>query len=530
MNTEKDYIVNGKTSLGMEFGSTRIKAVLLSDSGELLAAGNYDWENELKDGVWTYPLEKVITGMQTAYAALKTQTKEKYGVTISIIGSVGISAMMHGYLAFNAADELLVPFRTWRNTITQAAAERLTETFHFNIPQRWSIAHLEQAIMNGEPHVRNIAFITTLAGYIHYLLTGEKVLGIGDASGMFPINSETNDYDRKMLSVYNDLHEADGFCWCLEDILPRVLCAGDNAGCLTQQGASLLDPTGELLPGIPFCPPEGDAGTGMTATNSIACKTGNVSAGTSVFAMIVLEKELSNVYTEIDMVTTPDGKPVAMVHCNNCTADIDAYAKLFAQMLQDFGCFVKKSDIYDRLYNNALCAEKDAGGIISYNLVSGEPLLGLDNGRSLLVRSPNASFTFSNLCRSLVYSSFAALKIGMDILTQKEHVSVERLLGHGGLFKTVGPAQRLMASALNVPVAVMSSAAEGGAWGIAILAQYMRKKAENETLADYLSCKVFGNASIQVEYPNDEDREGFLSYLEQYKNGIPAVTEALRIV
>ncbi len=530
MTAAKDIIISGNTSLGMEFGSTRIKAVILSDSGELLAAGNYDWENELKDGIWTYPLEKVIAGMQTAYAELKAQTKERYGVTINRIGSVGISAMMHGYLVFDADDKLLVPFRTWRNTITQTAAEKLTRAFHFNIPQRWSIAHLEQAILNNESHVRQIGFITTLAGYIHYLLTGEKVLGIGDASGMFPIDSKTNDFDRKMLSIYKDLHAADGFRWQLEQILPRVLCAGDNAGCLTQEGAALLDPSGELLAGTPFCPPEGDAGTGMTATNSVAYKTGNVSAGTSVFAMIVLEKELSDVYTEIDMVTTPDGKPVAMVHCNNCTADIDAYAKLFGQLLQDFGCSVKKSDIYDKLYHNALCAEKDAGGIISYNLVSGEPLLGLDNGRPLLVRSPNASFTFTNLCRSLVYSSFAALKIGMDILTEKEYVSVSRLLGHGGLFKTVGPAQRLMASALNVPVAVMSSAAEGGAWGIAILAQYMRKKDKDESLADYLNRKVFGNATMRVEYPNEDDRAGFASYLEQYKNGIPAVKEALRIV
>ncbi|MBQ7638507.1 MAG: ATPase, partial [Clostridia bacterium] len=472
----KDIIEQGRTSLGVEFGSTRIKAVLLADTGEMLASGNFDWENDLTDGIFTYPLEKVRLGLQTAYKALKSEVLSKYGLTLEKIGAIGISAMMHGYLAFDKNGDLLVPFRTWRNTITEEAADRLTRALGFNIPQRWSIAHLEQAVLNKEAHVKDIAFMTTLSGYVHLLLTGEKALGVGDASGMFPIDSETKDYNAKMLDVFDSLHEKDAFPWKIRDLLPRVLCAGENAGYLTQAGALLLDPEGDLKAGAPLCPPEGDAGTGMTATNSICVKTGNVSAGTSVFAMIVLEKELSKVYTEIDMVSTPDARPVAMVHCNNCTGDIDAYVRLFSGLLKEFGLDVKKSEIYDRFYNSALRAEKDCAGVVSYNLFSGEPLIGIKEGRPLLVRSRDANFTFENLCRSLVFSSFAALKAGMDILTEKENVSVEKLFGHGGLFKTEGVAQRLMAGALNVPVAVMTSAAEGGAWGIATLAQYMKNK------------------------------------------------------
>ena len=529
MENVKQQLIAGNTSLGIEFGSTRIKAVLLADDGTLIAGGNYDWENDLVDGVWTYPLSKVVLGMQTAYSALKTEVKDRFGIVLKNIGSVGISAMMHGYLVFDRNDVQLVPFRTWRNTMTAEAAEKLTGVLQFNIPQRWSIAHLEQAILNGEPHVKDIAFITTLAGYIHYLLTGEKVLGVGDASGMFPIDSTKNDYNESMLSAYTALHAQDGFGWTLRDILPKVLPAGKNAGALTQKGALLLDPAGDLTAGIPFCPPEGDAGTGMTATNSVEIRTGNVSAGTSVFAMIVLEKDLSRVYPEIDMVTTPDGKPVAMVHCNNCTSDIDAYVRLFMQLLEKAGCAKKKGEIYDLLYHSAMCAEKDAGGIVSYNLFSGEPLLGLPEGRPLLVRLPDAAFSFENLSRSLVYSSFAALKIGMDILTEKEHVGVEKLLGHGGLFKTEGVAQKLMASALNVPVAVMSSAAEGGAWGIAILAQYMRKKADGETLGQYLKDKVFADAGIITAEPDEAERAGFSVYLERYKLGLDAAKNASKI-
>lgn len=525
----KEQLVNGNTSLGIEFGSTRIKAVLIADDGVLLGAGNYDWENDLVDGIWTYPLDKVIAGMQAAYAELKEKVAAAYGVTLKNIGSIGISAMMHGYLAFDANDHLLVPFRTWRNTITAPAAKLLTNAFSFNIPQRWSIAHLEQAILNDEPHVKDIAFLATLAGYIHYKLTGNHVLGIGDASGMFPIDSTVNDYDSKKLDAFDAMQAEKGFPWKIRDILPKVLCAGVPAGVLTEEGAKILDPTGDLNPGIPLCPPEGDAGTGMVATNSVEMKTGNVSAGTSVFAMIVLEKALSGVYTEIDMVTTPDGMPVAMVHCNNCTGDIDAYVKLISQILGDFGIAPKKSDIYDILYKNALCAEKDAGGVITYNLFSGEPVLGLENGRPMMVRMPKAAFTFQNLCRSLVYSSFAALKIGMDILTEQENVKVEKLLGHGGLFKTQGVAQKLMASAFGIPVAVMSSAAEGGAWGIAILAQFMRKKQPYETLPDYLNKRVFCNADVSVIAPSPEDAAGFEAYLKKYRAGVAAVADAAEI-
>lgn len=525
-----EQLINGNTSLGIEFGSTRIKAVLLSDDGILLGAGNYDWENDLVDGIWTYPLNKVILGMQTAYRALKEDVKAKYGVVLTRIGSIGISAMMHGYLAFDDHNTLLVPFRTWRNTMTAQAADKLTRLFSFNIPQRWSIAHLEQAIMNGETHIKDIVFITTLAGYIHFLLTGEKVLGVGDASGMFPIDSTKNDYYDNMLTAFDALHAADGFPWKLRQILPKVLCVGDNAGILTAEGAALLDLEADLICGIPLCPPEGDAGTGMTATNSVAEKTGNVSAGTSIFAMIVLEKALSKVYPEIDMVTTPDGKPVAMVHCNNCTSDIDAYIKLFSQMLEQFGMKPKKSEIYDMLYANAMCAEKDAGGVVSYNLFSGEPIIGVEEGRPMLLRTPNASFSFANLCRSLVYSSFASLKLGMDILTERENVSVEKLLGHGGLFKTKGAAQNLMASALGIPVAVMSSASEGGAWGIAILAQYMRKKAEGESLGDYLNNRVFHCAQVTVAAPDTAEAAGFAAYMERYEAGLDAARSCANVL
>ena len=526
----KEKLIGGSTSLGIEFGSTRIKAVLLSDDGVLLGAGNFDWENDLVDGIWTYPLDKVVRGMQAAFHALKEDVAAKYGVVLNKIGSIGISAMMHGYLAFDASDTLLVPFRTWRNTITGPAAEKLTKAFSFNIPQRWSIAHLEQAIMNGEPHVKNIAYITTLAGYIHYLLTGERVLGVGDASGMFPIDSTKNDYYESMLAHFDAMHAEDAFPWKIRQILPKVLCAGENAGFLTASGAALLDPDGDLAQGVPLCPPEGDAGTGMTATNSIGEKTGNVSAGTSVFAMIVLEKALSKVYTEIDMVTTPDGKPVAMVHCNNCTSDIDAFIKLFSQLLAQFGCKPKKSEIYDMLYANALCAEKDAGGVVSYNLFSGEPIINVEEGRPMLLRTPNANFGFSNLCRSLVYSSFASLKLGMDILTEQENVSVEKLLGHGGLFKTKDVAQKLMASALGIPVAVMSSAAEGGAWGIAILAQYMRKKTAGESLCDYLNNRVFNCAEVTVAVPDAQDAAGFAAYMQRYEAGLTAARSSANVI
>lgn len=515
-------VKEGKTSLGIELGSTRIKAVLIDDSGEVIAQGNYDWENDYENGVWTYPLKKAVAGTQSAYAALKKDALEKYGEKITKIGAIGISAMMHGYLIFDEAGNQLAPFRTWRNTITEKAAEKLTALFDFNIPQRWSIAHLEQAVMNGEDGVKDIAYMTTLSGYIHYLLTGEKVLGIDDASGMFPIDSDKLDFDAGMLEKFNTLHEKDGFKWKLADILPRVLCAGDKAGVLTADGAKLLDVDGDLEAGIPFCAPEGDAATGMTATNAVDYRTGNISAGTSIFSMTVLEKPLSKMYTEIDMVTTPDGKPVAMVHCNNCTGDIDAWVKVFTGVLESFGCEVKKGALYDKFYEKALSADADCGGVVSYNFFSGEPVIGVPAGRPMTVRVPDAKMNFGNLARSLVYSAFATLAMGMDILTVKENVKIDRMLGHGGLFKTEFVGQSLISSALGFPVAVMPTAAEGGAWGIAVLAQYMNKKADGETLGDYLNSKIFANVKTSVVEPDEKAGEGFRKYIERYKAGLKA--------
>lgn len=528
MNTVSQLIKNGNTSLGIELGSTRIKAVLIGDNGELLAQGNHDWENELKDGVWTYSIDRVKAGLQDSYKKLKADVKEKFDVTLTSVGAIGISAMMHGYLAFDKDDNLLVPFRTWRNMITPDAAKKLTEEFNFNVPQRWSIAHLEQAIINGEAHIDKINFITTLSGYVHYLLTGEKVLGVGDASGVFPIDSNTFDYDQKMVEKFDELHENDTFTWKLRDVLPKVLCAGADAGTLTKSGAKLLDVDGELEAGIICCPPEGDAGTGMVATNSIKEKTGNVSAGTSIFSMVVLEKQLENVYEEIDLVTTPDGKPVAMVHCNNCTSDIDAWVKLFSQVLTSFGCEFKKYELYDKLYNMALNADDDCGGVLTYNLYSGETILGIPEGRPMLVRMPDAKMTFENVAKSLIYSSFATLKVGMDILTEKENVKVEMLLGHGGLFKTKDVAQILMSSALSVPVSVMTTAAEGGAWGIAILAQYLKNKNDGETLSEYLDNRVFADADVSIKNPDSNEKAKFDKYIEKYTAGVEIQKAAIK--
>ncbi len=528
MISASELIKNGNTSLGIELGSTRIKAVLIGDNGELLAQGNHDWENELKDGVWTYSMERVTAGLQDSYKNLKKDVKEKFGVTLNKVGAIGISAMMHGYLAFDKEGNLLAPFRTWRNMITPDAAAKLTQEFNFNIPQRWSIAHLEQAIINGEDHIDKIDYITTLSGYVHFLLTGERVLGVGDASGMFPIDSNTNDYDQKMIERFDEIHSGAGFTWKIRDILPKVLCAGENAGKLTSEGAKLLDVDGELESGVICCPPEGDAGTGMVATNSIKEKTGNVSAGTSIFSMIVLEKQLENVYEEIDLVTTPDGKPVAMVHCNNCTSDIDAWVKLFSQVLTSFGCEFKKYELYDKLYNAALNADDDCGGVVTYNLFSGETILGIPEGRPMLVRMPDAKMTFENVAKSLIYSSFATLKVGMDILTEKENVKVEMLLGHGGLFKTKDVAQILMSSALSVPVSVMTTAAEGGAWGIAILAQYLKNKEEGETLSQYLDNKVFAGADVSVKNPDSAEKAKFDKYIEKYVSGVEIQKAAIK--
>lgn len=515
----KQAISEGKTSLGIELGSTRIKAVLIGEDHLPLASGISVWENRLEDGVWTYHLSDVWAGLQNAYAKLVEEVKSSYGVQITKIGSIGISAMMHGYLVFDNSGGQLGPFYTWRNTNTGQAAEALTKEFGFNIPLRWSIAHLYQAILDRRDHVNQINFITTLAGYVHWQLTGQKVLGVGDASGMFPIDT-TGNYNTRMLKQFDSLISGKGYGWKLIDILPKVLSAGENAGRLTADGAKLLDPSGQLNPDIPLCPPEGDAGTGMVATNSVAQRTGNVSAGTSIFAMIVLEKELSKVYPEIDMVTTPTGSPVAMVHCNNCTSDIDAWAQVFHEFVDALGLKAAKSAIYDAMYYTALKGDADCGGLLSYNYISGEPITGFDEGRSLFARTEDSHFTLANFTRNLLFSTMATLKIGMDILTEKEHVKLDTLVGHGGLFKTPGVGQRLMAAALDVPVMVMESAGEGGAWGIALLAAYLNNKQPGETLEAYLANRVFSKADGSRVEPFEADKTGFAAYMKRYLDGL----------
>ena len=521
------FIRAGEAVFGLELGSTRIKAVLIGDDGTPLASGSYDWENRLENGVWTYHLDDVWSGIQASYRNLAKAVEEKYGVQITKLKGLGFSAMMHGYLAFDQEDRLLVPFRTWRNTMTEQAAVDLTACFGFNVPQRWSIAHLHQAVLNGEEHVRDIAFITTLAGYVHWKLTGEKVLGIGDASGMFPIDSTACAYDAKMLDQFDALHADKGFPWKIRDILPEVRVAGEAAGFLTEAGAKLLDPTGTLEAGAPLCPPEGDAGTGMTATNSVRVRTGNVSAGTSIFAMIVLEKALSKVYTEIDMVTTPTGKPVAMVHCNNCTSDINAWASLFKSFAEAIGVSCSMPLALDTLFYKALEAEPDCGGLVSYNYFSGEPITGMEEGRPLFARLPDSRFTFANFAHVQLYSAVATLKLGMDILIEQEHVEVDTLLGHGGFFKAKGVGQKLMAGALHTPVAVMETAGEGGPWGMALLASYLVNRGEAETLEDYLDAKIFAGAEGVSAAPEAADMAGFEAFLTRYKAALPAERAAV---
>lgn len=525
--TIQEKIGSGKTYLGIEFGSTRIKAVLIDDTFAPIAAGSHDWENRYENGMWTYSLDDIIGGLRDCYAKLSADVKEKYGIIPETYGAMGISGMMHGYMAFDKDGKLLVPFRTWRNTMTGEACNELTPLLHFNIPQRWSIAHLYQAILSGEEHVKDITFFTTLAGYIHWKLSGEKVLGIGEASGMFPIDSTIRDYDKKMIAQFDELIAPKGFDWKLEAILPKVLCAGENAGTLTAEGAKLLDPTGTLQAGIPMCPPEGDAGTGMVATNSVRVRTGNISAGTSIFSMVVTENALANVHEEIDMVTTPDGNPVAMVHCNNCTSDLNAWVNLFDEFAGKFGMKIDKNDLYGTLYREALNADADCGGLMAYNYFSGEPVTGLNEGRPMFVRTPNAKFTLANFMRSHLYSAMATLKIGNDILLKEEHVKVDSLMGHGGLFKTPVVGQQLMAAAFNSPVTVMDTASEGGAWGMAVLAAFMQEKAADETLPDYLNNKIFAGQTGTTIEPKAEDVAGFDAFVEKYKSTLAAEKAAV---
>lgn len=516
----KKAIIEAKTYLGIELGSTRIKSVLIGEDYNVIASGAHNWENRLENGIWTYSLDEVWSGIQSSFKDLNNQVIDNFGVNLENISSIGISAMMHGYLVFDSDDNQLVPFRTWRNTMTEQSAEKLTDAFQFNIPQRWSIAHLYEAILKKEPHIDEISFMTTLAGYVHWKLSGEQVLGVGEASGVFPIDSTTNDYNAGFVDKFDALIAGENLSWRLQEILPKVMVAGVEAGTLTQSGARLIDPSGTLQAGSILCPPEGDAGTGMVATNSITKRTGNVSAGTSIFAMLVLEKELSKLHREIDMVTTPAGRPVAMVHCNNCSSDIDAWINLFGEVLGLFGESTDKTEIYSKLYNKALEADKDGGGLLAYNYYSGEHITGFEQGRPLLVRTPESRFNLANLMRTLLYSTVSTLKIGMDILTKEENVHIDQILGHGGLFKTDFVAQSIMAGALGVPVVVMQSAGEGGAWGIALLAAFMQKRSADETLESFLENRVFAdNVGTKVE-PDIADTKGFEQFIERYKDGV----------
>ncbi len=526
MSNAKQTIQEGKAILGIEFGSTRIKAVLIDENNTPIAQGSHEWENQLIDGLWTYSIEAIWNGVQNCYADLRANVKAQYDTEIERLASIGVSAMMHGYMAFNEKEEILAPFRTWRNTNTGAAAAELSKLFNFNIPLRWSISHIYQAILNKEEHVKDITYLTTLAGYIHWQITGKKVLGIGDASGMLPIDSTTKNYCADMVEKFDKLVEPYGYSWKLNDILPQVLSAGEDAGTLTAEGARRLDISDHLQAGIPVCPPEGDAETGMVATNAVRKRTGNVSAGTSSFSMIVLEKELSKPYEMIDMVTTPDGSPVAMVHCNNCTSDLNAWVNLFKEYQQLLGIPVDMNEIFGKLYNHALEGDADCGGLISYNYISGEPVTGLAEGRPLFVRSANDKFNLANFMRANLYASVGVLKIGNDILFNQEKIKVDRITGHGGLFKTKGVGQRILAAAINSPISVMETAGEGGAWGIALLASYLVKKADNESLADFLDNNVFaGNTGIEIT-PTPEDVEGFNKYIKEYQSCLSIEKEA----
>ena len=531
MNTKtKTHITNGEAVLGIELGSTRIKAILIDEHNQPIAQGGFDWENSLVDGVWTYGLDEVEKGLQACFASLKADVERQYGVPLTRIKALGISAMMHGYLAFDKDDNLLVPFRTWRNTMTETAAQELSDLFSYPVPERWSISHLYQAILNGEEHVPRLAFITTLAGYVHYRLTGERVLGIGDASGMFPIDTKTGTYDGSMLSSFSTLIKDRNFPWHLKDLLPSVLNAGEAAGSLTREGALLLDPTGALEAGIPLCPPEGDAGTGMVATNSIAKRTGNVSAGTSVFAMVVLEHELSRSYNKfIDLVTTPDGSLVAMSHGNNCTGEYDLWMRLFGEVIETMGFSAKKGELYDKILSTALEGDLDCGGLLAYNYLSGETMTEIYEGRPLFVRETENKFTLANFIRSQLFTALGVIRIGMDILFEDEGIKVDTITGHGGFFKTALVGQKMMAAALHTPISTLTTAGEGGAWGIALLASFL-VHGKGRTLADFLNSEAFANAQISTISATQEEIAGFDAFMKRYKRGLSILKEAITVL
>ena len=518
-----------KTALGLELGSTRIKAVLIDENHIPIASGDHEWENRLVDGVWTYSMEDIHTGIRHCYANLKKDVREKFGQDLTTVGAIGVSAMMHGYLPFDKDMVKLAEFRTWRNTITGQAAAELTKLFGFNIPQRWSIAHLYQAILNGEEHLPHLAHLTTLAGYIHYELTGRHVMGVGEAAGMFPIDSAKNDYDQRMVDLFDALTEFKGYDWKLRDVLPKVLVAGEHAGALTEAGARFLDPEGTLQPGIPVCPPEGDAGTGMAATNSVRVGTGNVSAGTSDFAMVVVDKPLG-VHREIDMVTTPAGAPVAMVHCNNCTSDINAWVGLFADFAETAGFPMDRGALFTLLFKKAMEGDPDCGGLLSFNYFSGEGVTDMDEGRPLFLRAPDAHVTLANFMRTHLLSALATLKIGLDILTGEEQVKIDKLYGHGGFFKTPTVGQTMLSAAAGVPVSVMETAGEGGPYGMALLAAYMIRKVGTETLDEYLENRVFNTASSTTLMAEKADVDGFNAFLKKYVAALPVEKKATEVL
>lgn len=526
----KDSILNGKTVLGIELGSTRIKGVLIDLSGKVLAVGIHDWENSFINNIWTYSIEEIHAGVRSCYRSLREEVERKYGVTLQKIGSIGVSAMMHGYMALDKEGNQIAPFQTWRNTNTQEAADELTELFQFNIPLRWSVAHLYQRILDQEEHVKRLAYVSTLSGYIHWKLTGEKVIGVGDAAGMFPIDSDNCDYDEEMVQKFDTLTEKYGYGWKLRDIFPKVLAAGEQAGVLTAEGAVFLDETGNLEAGIPMCPPEGDAGTGMTATNSVAPGTGNVSAGTSTFAMIVLEKQLSRVYREIDMVTTPSGFPCAMSHANNGTSDLNAWVGLFSEFAKLMGYQADMGELFGKLYTNSLNGDPDCGGLLAYGYYSGENITMINEGRLAFLRTPESRFNLANFMKAHLYTSLGAVKMGLDILMEDEKVIVNRIMGHGGFFKTKGVGQRYLAAAVGAPVTVMDTANEGGAWGIALLAAYLIDKKEGERLEDYLENRIFKELAGETISPCAEDKKGFDTFMERYKAGLEIEKKAIEVM
>ena len=520
----------GKTSLGIEFGSTRIKAVLIDDTYRTIASGDYGWASHLEHGLWSYTVEEIWKGLQTAYAEMAGDVEAAYGEKLTHIGHIGFSAMMHGYLAFDENGELLVPFRTWQNTNTHEAHEKLSELFQYNIPERWSIAHLYQCVLDNEEHVSKVAFFTTLAGYVHWKLTGRKVLGVGDASGMFPIDPTTHTWEAEFIRQFNELPEVAAQPWKIEDLLPEPLVAGTPAGELTEEGAKLLDPTGTLQPGITLAPPEGDAGTGMMATNSVRKRTGNVSAGTSIFATVVLEGKLKALHPEVDLVTTPAGDLAGMSHANNFTSDLNAWVGLFGQFAEALGHPVDAGTLYGTLFRAAIADDVDAncGGLLNYPFRSGEFLAGLPEGRPLFARKPEARMSLGNFMRAQLFGAFSPVKIGMDVMTKDEHVQVDSLVGHGGIFTTPKVAQKILAAAFDTPIKVMATAAEGGAWGMAVLGDYLWHA--DEDLADYLDNRVFADAESVTETPDEKDVEGFEDFFARFRAGLPIEHAAIAAI